>query len=301
MMKDIAVLIPVYNHLAYTKTCVKTLQDLVTEYVFTGIRLTVVVIDDGSTDGTGEWLGKNYPGVIVLRGDGDLWWSGAVNLGARYAIETLHSDYLLLWNNDIIADQGYFKEMDKLIPSLPGNVIAGSKIFRKGEDPVIWSFGGIFNPRTGSKYMLGLNVVDSGEYENPRNVDWLPGMGTLIPAGVPGKIGYWNDKDFPQYHGDSDFTYRAKLAGFDIVVFPQLRLWNDTTNTGLSHQGSLKVLIRLLTDIKSNYNLKKNLRFYRKYATSVMAYGSLIRSYYMLFGGFFKWKFLSLIGVRKEK
>ena len=127
-----------------------------------------------------------------------------------------------------------------------------------------------------------------------------PVWGT-ISAGVPGKIGYWNDKDFPQYHGDSDFTYRAKLAGFDIVVFPQLRLWNDTSNTGLSHQGSLKVLIRLLSDIKSNYNLKKNLRFYRKYATSMMAYSSLIRSYYMLFGGFFKWKFLSLIGVRKEK
>ena len=143
MMKKIAVLIPVYNHLEYTKTCVKTLKDLMTEYVFTGIRLTVVVIDDGSTDGTGEWLGKNYPGVIVLRGDGDLWWSGAVNLGARYAIETLHSDYLLLWNNDIIAAQRYFKELDTAGSVTSGRCHRRIQNFQEGRRSghlVVWRY-----------------------------------------------------------------------------------------------------------------------------------------------------------------
>ncbi len=301
MMKHIAVLIPVFNHLDYTKSCITAINKEF-DRVFSAITISVIVIDDGSTDGTGDWLRSNHPDVIVLEGDGNLWWSGGVNVGAKYAIETLAADYVLLWNNDIITDGKYFSELDTLVSSLSEMIIAGSKIYRKGgNNDVIWSCGGIFNPRTGTKYMLGFNKTDSNEYEKPLKSDWLPGMGTLIPCGVISDIGYWDDKNFPQYDGDSDFTYRAKLAGYENIVYPGLKLWNDTTNTGLAHKGSLNVLMRLLTDIKSNYNLRKNLCFYRKYAESIFAYKALFRSYYKLFGGFFKWKLLSVFGAGKNK
>ncbi len=297
-MKNIAVLLPVHNHLDYTRNCVRSLAKIPK---LSSVELSVVVIDDGSTDGTGEWLAANYPEIPVIRGDGNLWWSGGINAGARHAVETMHSDYLLLWNNDIHTEDSYFTELDRLVQSLPGNVIAGSKIYRKEEDNVIWSYGGIFNPKTGSKYMLGMNRPDSPEFEVPREVDWLTGMGTLVPVSAISTIGYWNEKEFPQYHGDSDFTYRAKLAGFSVRVYPQLKILNDTVNTGLRHEGSIKTLMRLLSDIKSNFNLGKNINFYRKYSTSPLAYKALIKSYFRLFGGFFKWKLLSLIGIRRTK
>ncbi len=300
-MKNLAVIIPVYNHLSYTQACIEALEEMAENASLTTIALSIIVVDDGSTDGTRDWLLAHHPEVTVLSGDGSLWWSGGVNLGARYAVEEMKADYLLLWNNDITTGSDYLAELDKLVAGLPGHVIAGSKIYRKEKEKVIWSYGGIFNSRTGSKYMLGFDQEDGPEFMEPRSVDWLPGMGTLIPARVIGTIGYWNEKDFPQYHGDSDFTYRARLAGFDIIVYPQLRIWNDTGNTGLRHQGRISVLIRLMSDIKSNYNLRKNLRFYRKYATSILAYSALIRSYAMLFGGFFKWKVLALFGIHKTR
>ncbi|HYW95328.1 MAG TPA: glycosyltransferase family 2 protein [Bacteroidales bacterium] len=300
-MKKLSVLIPVHNNLAYTKTCIEKLMAESVEGRFSNMSLSLVVIDDGSTDGTRTWLVNNHSGVTVLDGDGNLWWSGGINAGARYAIEVQKADYVLLWNNDIVADTDYFTELDRLVPLLGDHIIAGSKIYRKGEDNILWSYGGAFNPRTGSKYMYGYNKADGDDFQKPGNADWLPGMGTLIPAKVIETIGYWDEKNFPQYHGDSDFTYRARLAGFGIKVYPGLKIWNDTTNTGLSHQGSLRVLIRLLSDIKSNYNLKKNILFYRKYATSIFAYRFLFMAYFMLFGGFFKWKILSALGIRKPR
>jgi GT2 family glycosyltransferase len=188
-----------------------------------------------------------------------------------------------------------------LIPGIPENVIAGSKIYRKeGNNNILWSCGGIFNPRTGAKYMFGFSREDGEAFNHPVEADWLPGMGTLVPVEVVKTIGYWDEKVFPQYHGDSDFTYRAKLAGFKNIVYPGLRIWNDTTNTGLKHRGSFRVLVKLLTDIKSHYNFRKNIIFYRKYSKGPLAYGALFRAYFMLFGGFFKWSFLSLFGIKKN-
>ena len=122
----------------------------------------------------------------------------------------------------------------------------------------------------------------------------------MIHKSVFKKIGNVNEKDFPQYHGDSDFTYRAKLAGYEIKVYPQLRIWNDKSNSGLEHYNNFRMLIRSLKDIKSNYHVGKDLLFYRLYASSPLAYKTLFLKYYFYIGGFLKWRILSLIGIQKD-
>jgi GT2 family glycosyltransferase len=105
--------------------------------------------------------------------------------------------------------------------------------------------------------------------------------------------------NFPQYHGDSDFTYRAKLAGFRLLVYPQLKIWNDITNTGLEHKGSFSMLMRSLKHVKSYYNIRIDIKFYRKFARSPLAYTELVVKYGRLIGGFFKWKALNALGIQK--
>jgi GT2 family glycosyltransferase len=299
-MKSIALVMPVFNNLEYTKKCITSLGPRLSHKDLKNCEFFVVIVDDGSTDGTGQWLRNNHPQVTVLEGDGNLWWSGGVNVGAEFALRVLKSDYILLWNNDVIASADYFLEIDKLVGSISDNVVVGSKIFRSGDKNLLWSCGGVFNSRTGAIYMHGMDKPDSGEYKKPIHVDWLPGMGTLIPAGVIEKIGYWDADSFPQYHGDSDFTFRAKKAGYDLVVFPQLILSNDKSTSGLKHGGTLKGLRLALTSIRSNSRIKTNMRFYRKHATSPLAYGALAYSYFRLFGGFIKWKVASLFGIHKK-
>lgn len=160
--------------------------------------------------------------------------------------------------------------------------------------------GGLFDEHSGTKFTIGMNKADANKYNEITDADWLPGMGTLIHKSLFEKIGLVNAKDFPQYHGDSNFTYRAKLAGYPIKVFPQLKIWNDKSNSGLQHFNNFRLLIRSLNDIKSNYHFGKDLLFYRKHASSPIAYTALFLKYYYYIGGFLKWKFLSLLGQSKN-
>lgn len=301
-MKEIAILIPVYNYINFTKKCIENLNKLITNTKLENCKLRIVVIDDGSTDGTSEWIQKYHPEVLVLQGDGNLWWSGGINKGAKYAINELNVDFLLLWNNDIIPANDYFHQLDKLVPKIDQQIIAGSKIYyyETGNSNIIWSFGGVFNPRNGKKYMVGYNSPDNEEFADPIHVDWLPGMGTLVSKEIVNNIGLWDEKVFPQYHGDSDFTFRAKTRGYKIISFPQLVLWNDKSASGISHDGTLKSLYQTLVNRRSNSNIKDNFRFYKRHSKSVLAYGALFGFYALLVGGFFKWKLLSLFGIKKS-
>src|SRR5450756_1670023 len=115
-MTRFSILIPIYNRLTITKQGLRNLYKALEQYTATGkweCRFEVIVIDDGSTDGSSQWIAENYPGVHLLQGDGNLWWSGATNKGARFAIEHLQSDYILLWNDDIAPDNDYFLEVEK--------------------------------------------------------------------------------------------------------------------------------------------------------------------------------------------
>lgn len=70
---NVFVVIPVHNRLSFTRACLESLR----EQSFRDF--TIVVVDDGSTDGTYATLAEEYPEVTLLWGDGDLWWTGAMN------------------------------------------------------------------------------------------------------------------------------------------------------------------------------------------------------------------------------
>ena len=148
--------------------------------------------------------------------------------------------------------------------------------------------------------MYGFNQKESGEYNRIYEADWLPGMGTLIPCSLINDIGYWDDKNFPQYFGDSDFTYRAKLNGYKLLVYPELIIWNTTTSSGMKHNAKLKNFFRSFTDIKSKYNIRKNIKFIRLYGKSPLAYYTIIKNDLIFIAGFFKWYLLNLIGIKRK-
>jgi len=296
----ITLIVPVFNGLAYTKTCIANLKESFEKTDQAAVRFAIVVTNDGSTDDTAAWLKATHPDVHLLQGDGNLWWSGGINLGVKYAIEKLGADYLVWWNNDIMAAPGYFNYLAEIVQHTETNVIVGSKIYSDPDFRFIWSMGGKFDTVNGRKYMTAMGEPDDEQYHHVFDADWLPGMGTIIHRSVFEKIGMLDQKNFPQYHGDSDFTFRAKLAGFRIVVYPQLKIYNDKTNSGMMHQNSFKMMIKSLSSLKSSYYFKKDLIFYRKYATSPGAYQTLLKKYGLYTGGFLKWKIMNLFGVRRK-
>jgi N-acetylglucosaminyl-diphospho-decaprenol L-rhamnosyltransferase len=297
-MNKIAIVIPVHNGLTYTKKCLKSLEESY-EHVKKENFYTILV-DDGSTDGTSDWVKENYPNVIICEGDGNLWWTGAINVGCKYAIEELNADYMVWWNNDIVTEPSYFVNLEKLLETDEKDILIGSKVMVKNPPNLVWTMGCKFDPYTGERKMYGFFEPDSEEYNRVWEVDWLTGMGTVLSKEIMLNVGWLNEKDFPHYHGDSDYSYRVKLAGYKLKVYPQIRIWNDVVNTGLIHSGSFKMLWRSLVDRKSNFNIKKEWLFYRYYAKSWRAYLPVIKFYTKYIGGFFKWKFLGLFGIKKK-
>lgn len=87
------IIIPVHNRRVITLACLDTLQrngDME--------RYRILVIDDGSTDGTAEAISRTYPEVTILSGDGNLWWTGAITKGMQYAFQ--HGADYFVWLND---------------------------------------------------------------------------------------------------------------------------------------------------------------------------------------------------------
>ena len=275
-----AILIPVYNKLSYTSNCLKSLHLNIHDAGLSRFFETIV-IDDGSQDGTSEFIKSEFPTVHVLKGDGNLWWSGGINMGALYARDHLKADFLLLWNNDIGTPENYFQLIAERAGNLKKDEIVGSKIYMK-DGLTVWSMGGIFKPGTGTIWMTGYGKRDTPEYKKPQLAQWIPGMGTLFPISIIDRIGLWDQENYPQYHGDLEYTYRAYLAGYSLIIDPELHIINDTENSSLGHEGKFKKLINLFVDKRSLYNYKVNTSFLKKYGKGPLKYSCLLKNYFIL-------------------
>ena len=299
-MLKVAVVIPIYNGLEYTKKTLRWLFESIAQAGEKGKAVSIVVVDDGSTDGSGEWIRANFPQVWVLKGDGNLWWTGAINMGAKYALDQMHCNYVVFWNNDIKCDINYFSNLCNLLDKADASTIIGPKIYLMDKPDVIFCMGCYFDPNTGRHTLIGASEVDSEKYSKPVRADWCAGMGTVVHKTVFLEIGFLDAQNFPQYHSDADFTLRAKKAGYKLMIYPELKIWNDKSSTGIYHKNSLKTLIQSLYSLKSNNNIAKQILFYKMHTTSPLAYLTLIKKYVGYIGGFYKWKVLRLFGIKKS-
>lgn len=213
----VSIVIPVYNKVAYTVACLRSLAEHAGATPF-----EVVVVDDGSSDATPQRL-ADVGGIRALRNERNLGFIGSCNAGAAAS----RGDYVLFLNNDTVVTPGWLDALVRCIEEAPGAGLVGAKLVYP--DGRLQEAGGIvFNDAS------GWNV---GRFEDPedprynfrREADYCSGAAIMLRRDLFARLGSFDARYTPAYYEDTDLAFAVRAAG--------LKVWYEPAATVVHFEG----------------------------------------------------------------
>jgi GT2 family glycosyltransferase len=227
----------------------------------------MVIIDDGSTDGSSEAIRAEFPETVILEGDGNLWWTGAMRKGVEYVLSiATDNDYILAINDDVTVNDDY---IEKLVSASEenGNAIVGS-IYRDSENKeLVYDSGVKIDWKNYRYYQMPYKKDDN----ITKNVDTLATRGTIIPIAVFKNIGLF-EKKLRHYAADYEYFFRAKKMGYQLLISHDASVYdseNSRTIPDNSRIQSFQNVWRRNFSIKSPNNIYNHLFIIWNYCPSL--------------------------------
>jgi hypothetical protein len=172
----------------------------------------------------------------------NLGFAGGNNIGIKDALER-GSDYVILMNNDLVLPKDIVGNLVSYMESNPDVGLASPKMyFAKGYEfhkdmykenelgKVFWYAGGVIDRKNCYSSHLGVDEVDSGQYNKITETDFANGACVIVRREVFEKIGYL-DASFFLYWEDADFSERARKNGFKVKYYPGTHLWHKVSSS----------------------------------------------------------------------
>ncbi len=253
-MRKIIVVIPVHNRRETTLQCLKSLSRIESE----GLDVGVIVVDDGSTDGTEEAIKSEYPGVEVVKGDGNLWFTGGTNVGISRALNH-KPDYILTINDDEVFDSGFLKAMVECAEKHERSIV-GSLLLLWDQPHKLFQTSPKWNTWSGGFRHWNQQTVWTVP-NKPWEVEIIVGNCVLFPVAAVEEVGLMNEKRYPHY-GDAEYTPRMRRAGWQLLIEPRARVFCQPNNLPprLREMPLKKLFHTLFVDRGNAHSLYRRLR-----------------------------------------
>jgi hypothetical protein len=175
----------------------------------------VIVVDNGSNDGSVEYVERNYPQVLLIRNKENLGFAKANNIG----IEAAKGEYIATLNNDTIVDSHWLSELVKAAEGNRNVGMVASKMIRPFPYDIIDSTGVVID-KAGTSYDRGQGEQDLGRFETTQEVFGPCAGAALWRRDMLAQIGPF-DEDYFAYLEDVDLAYRARLYGWRCIYTPK--------------------------------------------------------------------------------
>jgi GT2 family glycosyltransferase len=178
----------------------------------------VVVVDNGSVDGSAEAVEAAFPDAVVIRMGRNAGFSGGVNAGIAVALER-GADAVLLLNNDMVVESGFLAPLVQASLQRGVAAVCCQILFADAPDRV-WYAGASFHPRRGHYGRnIGFGKAPLPGTSPPYLVDCACGGAMLIRRAAIDEVGLFDEELFA-YREDLDWSLRAKQRGRSVVVVP---------------------------------------------------------------------------------
>lgn len=182
--------------------------------------LEIIVVDNGSNPPIATWLTKKYPSVRLITSEFNVGAAAGRNLGLKEA----KGDYILFTDDDAYAEKDMVKNLVLVFEENPDAGIVQPLVYDKQKKVMLQGAGHDINLTTGRIWAAGVKVKDIGQYDGLREVP-MCGCVWMVKREVFEKIGDYDEDYFIPYE-DSDFSIRARKAGFKLYCYSKAKTYH---------------------------------------------------------------------------
>ncbi len=204
----VSIIVPVYNKVAYTAACLRSIAEQAGEVAF-----EVIVVDDCSSDATPQRLAE-IDGLRMLRNEKNLGFIGSCNAGAAAA----RGELVLFLNNDTVVTAGWLEALVRCLDEAPDAGLVGAKLVYP--DGRLQEAGGIvFDDGSGWNYGRFEDPADP-RYGFRREVDYCSGAAIVLRRDLFERLGHFDTRYTPAYYEDTDLAFAVRAAGLKVYCEP---------------------------------------------------------------------------------
>lgn len=236
MFPKVSIIILNWNGKEDTIECLESLKHI------TYPNYEILLVDNGSTDGSVECFKERYPETEIIENGENLGFAEGNNVGIRRAMDK-GTEYVLPLNNDTVVDSHFLEELIEVAEKDQKIGIVGPKIYYYDNKQKINSAGGTINWSTGVGINIGIGDIDNGQFNDCKDVDYLMGAAILIKKKLIKEIEGFN-KEFFLLLEDTELCVRAQKAGYRTVFCPNSKIYHKEGVSGEKSPNSLYYMYR---------------------------------------------------------